>query len=151
VRDDFGQWNPEQQRPEVFHMLNGKIGMDENVRIFPISNWTEWDVWTYIQEENIQIPELYFAHYRDVFQRDGMWWPASEYVQLDEHETVTNRQVRFRTVGDMTCTAAVLSDATEMEDVMSEIWAAEISERGARIDDQRAEAAMEQRKLNGYF
>ena len=151
VRDDFGQWNPEQQRPEVFHTFNGKIDIGENVRIFPISNWTEWYVWNYIKEEHVELPSLYFAHEREVFFRDGMWWPASEFVTLDEQEIPQKRTVRFRTVGDMTCTAAVLSDAHKMDQVMDEIWAAEISERGARIDDQRAEAAMEERKLNGYF
>jgi sulfate adenylyltransferase subunit 2 len=151
VRDDFGQWSPEQQRPELFNMLNGSIQAGENVRVFPISNWTEWDVWNYIKEEGIALPSLYFAHEREVFHRDGMIWPASPYIQLSKGEETHRQIVRFRTVGDMTCTAAVDSDARSMEDVMGEIWAAKISERGARIDDQRSEAAMEERKLNGYF
>ncbi len=151
VRDDFGQWSPEQQRPELFNMLNGSIQTGENVRVFPISNWTEWDVWNYIKEEEIALPSLYFAHEREVFHRDGMIWPASPYIQMSKGEETHRQIVRFRTVGDMTCTAAVASDARSMEDVMGEIWAAKISERGARIDDQRSEAAMEERKLNGYF
>ncbi len=151
VRDDFGQWSPEQQRPELFNMLNGSIQTGENVRVFPISNWTEWDVWNYIKEEEIELPSLYFAHEREVFLRDGMIWPASPYIQLSKGEDTHRQIVRFRTVGDMTCTAAVASDARSMEEVMGEIWAAKISERGARIDDQRSEAAMEERKLNGYF
>lgn len=151
VRNDFGEWNAKQQRPEVFSMLNGRIEPGENVRVFPISNWTEMDVWTYIKEENIPLPSLYFAHQREVFQRDGMLWPYSPFVQLDSDESTFEHTVRFRTVGDMTCTAAVESDASAIEDVMAEIGASEISERGARIDDKRSEAAMESRKQNGYF
>lgn len=151
LRDDFGQWTPDKQRPELFNMLNGRKNRGENMRVFPISNWTEWDVWNYIKEENIEIPSLYFAHEREVFYRDGMIWPASPFVLLDDDEITHQQMVRFRTVGDMTCTAAVDSHAQSMDDVMSEIRAAKISERGARIDDKRSEAAMEERKLNGYF
>jgi sulfate adenylyltransferase subunit 2 len=151
LRDDFGQWTPDKQRPELFNMLNGRINPGENMRVFPISNWTEWDVWNYIKEENIEIPSLYFAHEREVFYRDGMIWPASPFVLLGDDEVTHKQIVRFRTVGDMTCTAAVDSLAQSMDDVMSEIRAAKISERGARIDDKRSEAAMEERKLNGYF
>ncbi|MGB0137696.1 MAG: sulfate adenylyltransferase subunit CysD [Flavobacteriales bacterium] len=151
VRDDFGGWDASRQRPEVFDMLNGRIQPGENVRVFPLSNWTEMDVWNYIREENMAIPSLYFAHKREVFQRDGLVWPASEVVHRNPDEAVSTKWVRFRTVGDMTCTAAVFSEATSVEDVMAEIGRAEISERGARIDDKRSEAAMELRKQNGYF
>ncbi|GGZ18714.1 sulfate adenylyltransferase [Echinicola pacifica] len=151
VRDDFGQWDEKNQRPELFDMLNGKINQGQNVRAFPISNWTELDVWEYIRTENIQIPSIYFAHKRETFVRDGMIWTASEHVYREDHEEVKERMVRFRTVGDMTCTAAVLSDADNLEDVVEEIRASTISERGARIDDKRSEAAMENRKKVGYF
>jgi len=151
VRDDFGQWNAKDQRPEFFDLLNGKINLGENVRAFPISNWTELDVWNYIRSERIELPSLYFSHKRPVFERDGFLWAASDFVYTDENDVIEERSVRFRTVGDMSCTAAVLSTATEMDDVIDEILAAEISERGARIDDQRSEAAMEERKTVGYF
>jgi sulfate adenylyltransferase subunit 2 len=132
-------------------MLNGRIQPGENVRVFPISNWTELDVWNYIREERIDLPELYFAHQREVFERDGMLWPVSYFIERDSNEVPFTETVRFRTVGDMTCTAAVRSNAHDIDLVMAEIAAAEISERGARIDDKRAEAAMELRKQNGYF
>jgi sulfate adenylyltransferase subunit 2 len=152
VRDDFGQWDEKNQRPEVFDMLNGKIDLGQNVRVFPISNWTELDVWSYIQKEKIEIPSIYFAHKRDTFVRDGMIWSADDtIVYRDAQEDVEERIVRFRTVGDMSCTAAVLSSAFEIEDVVQEIRESTISERGARIDDKRSEAAMEKRKKQGYF
>ena len=151
VRDDFGQWNEKLQRPELFDMLNGKIQNGENVRVFPISNWTELDVWNYIQREQLDIPSLYYAHERKVFKRDGQWIPVSEYVHVEDHDEVRNASVRFRTVGDMTCTAAVLSDAFVLENIIQEIGDSELSERGARIDDQRSEGAMEERKKVGYF
>lgn len=152
VRDDFGQWDEKNQRPEVFDMLNGKIDLGQNVRVFPISNWTELDVWSYIQKEEIEIPSIYFAHKRKTFFRDGMIWSADdEVVYRDESETVEERMVRFRTVGDMSCTAAVLSDAEDIAKVVEEIRDSSISERGARIDDKRSEAAMEKRKQQGYF
>ena len=152
VRDDFGQWDEKNQRPEVFDMLNGKIDLGQNVRVFPISNWTELDVWSYIAEENIEIPSIYFAHKRKTFIRDGMIWSAADaVVYRDEEEAVLERMVRFRTVGDMSCTAAVLSDAVDIEKVVEEIRDSSISERGARIDDKRSEAAMEKRKQQGYF
>jgi sulfate adenylyltransferase subunit 2 len=152
VRDDFGQWDEKNQRPEVFDMLNGKIDLGQNVRVFPISNWTELDVWSYIQKEEIEIPSIYFAHKRKTFFRDGMIWSADdEVVYRDESETVEERMVRFRTVGDMSCTAAVLSDAVDILKVVEEIRDSSISERGARIDDKRSEAAMEKRKQQGYF
>ena len=151
VRDDFGQWNEKLQRPELFDMLNGKIQNGENVRVFPISNWTELDVWNYIQREQLQIPSLYYAHERKVFNRDGLWMPYSDYIQIGENDEVINANVRFRTVGDMTCTAAVLSDAFELYNIIHEISSSSFSERGARIDDKRSEGAMEERKKIGYF
>lgn len=151
IRDDFGQWDEKNQRPEVFDMLNGKIELGQNVRVFPISNWTELDVWSYIEQEQIEIPSLYFSHERPTFVRDGLIWSASEYVYKEEDEEVLDRIVRFRTVGDMTCTAAVESQAKTIQEIVSEIRVSTISERGARIDDQRSEAAMEKRKQQGYF
>jgi len=151
VRDDFGQWNARNQRPELFDILNGRIQKGENVRAFPISNWTELDVWNYIKEEKIELPSVYFAHKRKVFLRDGMIWSDSEFINKDASEEVFEMIVRFRTVGDMTCTAAVDSQAFELDDVIGEIRSAKISERGARIDDKRSEAAMEKRKSVGYF
>ncbi|MEX6625431.1 sulfate adenylyltransferase subunit CysD [Tenacibaculum pacificus] len=152
VRDDFGQWDERNQRPELFDILNGRIDLGQNVRVFPISNWTELDVWSYIQKEAIEIPSIYFAHKRKTFVRDGMIWSAEDdVVYREEDEVVEERMVRFRTVGDMSCTAAVLSDAVSIDKVVSEIRVSTISERGARIDDKRSEAAMEKRKQQGYF
>lgn len=151
VRDDFGQWNARNQRPELFDILNGRIHKGENVRAFPISNWTELDVWNYIKQENISLPSVYFAHKRNVFLRDGMIWSDSAFINKEQDEEVFEMIVRFRTVGDMTCTAAVDSKANTLDAVIEEIIAAEISERGARIDDKRSEAAMEKRKTVGYF
>jgi sulfate adenylyltransferase subunit 2 len=151
VRDDFGQWDEKNQRPELFDMLNGQIELGQNVRVFPISNWTELDVWTYIEKEDLEIPSIYFAHNRKVFLRDGLIWSASEHVYRDEEEQVEERMVRFRTVGDMSCTAAVDSYAETISQVVDEIRKSSISERGARIDDKRSEAAMEKRKQQGYF
>ncbi|WP_339711783.1 sulfate adenylyltransferase subunit CysD [uncultured Kriegella sp.] len=152
VRDDFGQWDEKNQRPELFDMLNGEIEMGQNVRVFPISNWTELDVWSYIEKEDIEIPSIYFAHKRNVFLRDGMIWSAEdEVVFRAEDELVEEHTVRFRTVGDMSCTAAVFSHADTIDKVVAEIRESKISERGARIDDKRSEAAMEKRKQQGYF
>jgi len=152
VRDDFGGWDEKNQRPELFDLLNGKIDLGQNVRVFPISNWTELDVWSYIQKEDIEIPSIYFAHLRKVFLRDGMVWSANDaVVYREEEELVEERMVRFRTVGDMSCTAAVLSEAVDIAKVVEEIRDSSISERGARIDDKRSEAAMEKRKQQGYF
>jgi sulfate adenylyltransferase subunit 2 len=151
VRDDFGQWDAKRQRPELFDMLNGRIAVGENVRVFPISNWTELDVWNYIKEEKMEIPSIYYSHQRQVIERDGMLWADSEYLNKEADEIPFEATVRFRTVGDMTCTAAVASDATDIDVIIEEILSAEISERGARIDDKRSEAAMEKRKQQGYF
>ncbi len=151
VRDDFGQWDEKSQRPELFDMLNGQIKLGQNVRVFPISNWTELDVWSYIEREKIEIPSIYFAHKRKVFLRDGLIWSHSDYVFQEEDEEVLERMVRFRTVGDISCTAAVLSEAADIESVVKEIRNSTLSERGARIDDKRSEAAMEKRKQQGYF
>jgi sulfate adenylyltransferase subunit 2 len=152
VRDDFGQWDEKNQRPELFDMLNGQIELGQNVRVFPISNWTELDVWSYIQKEKIEIPSIYFAHQRKTFLRDGLIWSSDdEIVYREEDEIVEDRLVRFRTVGDMSCTAAVLSCARDIATVVQEIRESTISERGARIDDKRSEAAMEKRKQQGYF
>ncbi len=152
VRDDFGQWDEKNQRPELFDMLNGEIEIGQNVRVFPISNWTELDVWSYIQKENIEIPSIYFAHKRNTFLRDGLIWSAEDDVVFRaDDEQVEERVVRFRTVGDMSCTAAVESHADTIDKVVAEIRSSKISERGARIDDKRSEAAMEKRKQQGYF
>ncbi len=152
VRDDFGQWDEKNQRPELFDMLNGEIEIGQNVRVFPISNWTELDVWSYIQKENIEIPSIYFAHKRNTFLRDGLIWSAEDDVVFRaDDEQVEERMVRFRTVGDMSCTAAVESHADTIDKVVAEIRDSRISERGARIDDKRSEAAMEKRKQQGYF
>jgi len=152
VRDNFGQWDEKNQRPELFDVLNGKIELGQNVRVFPISNWTELDVWSYIQNEQMEIPSIYFAHQRNTFIRDGLIWSAEDGVVFrSEDEEVKERTVRFRTVGDMSCTAAVISNADTIEKVVAEIRDSKISERGARIDDKRSDAAMEKRKQQGYF
>lgn len=152
VRDDFGQWNPKLQRPELWNIYNGRINKGENVRVFPISNWTELDIWNYIKHENIQLPSIYFAHEREVIVHEGQLVANSPYVSLEPTDVVIKKQVRYRTVGDMTCTAAVESSASTLEEVINEITAAKISERGeTRIDDKVTEAAMEDRKKNGYF
>ena len=151
VRDDFGQWNEKLQRPELFDMLNGMIHNGENVRVFPISNWTELDVWHYIRQEKLEIPAIYYAHDREVFKRDNQWMPVSDYVQISEKDERRHTSVRFRTVGDMSCTAAVLSEASELDTIIDEIGGSNFSERGARMDDKRSEAAMEERKKVGYF
>jgi sulfate adenylyltransferase subunit 2 len=151
VRDDFGQWDAKRQRPELFDMLNGRIQVGENVRVFPISNWTELDVWNYIKEEKIAIPSIYYSHQRPVIERDGLIWADSEHLNKSADEVPFEATVRFRTVGDMTCTAAVASEADNLDDIIAEIRSAQISERGARIDDKRSEAAMEKRKQQGYF
>ncbi|HEK19927.1 sulfate adenylyltransferase subunit CysD [Mucilaginibacter sp.] len=151
VRDEFGQWDPKRQRPELWNIYNGKIHKGENVRVFPISNWTELDVWNYIRRENIPLPTIYFAHQRDCITRNGQLMAASPFLNMDEEDVITRKNVRFRTVGDMTCTAAVESYAFEIDDIINEIAESKISERGARMDDKVSEAAMEERKKGGYF
>ena len=151
VRDEFGQWDPERQRPELWNIYNGKIHKGENVRVFPISNWTELDVWNYIRREKIELPTIYFAHERNVITRNGQLMAASPFLNMDEEDVVERRNVRFRTVGDMTCTAAVESYAFEIDNIIDEISASRVSERGARMDDKVSEAAMEDRKKGGYF
>ena len=150
-RDQFGQWDPKNQRPELWNLYNGRKRPNENFRIFPISNWTELDVWQYLQLEGIELPSLYFSHERDVIHRDGMILAASEVVYPVGNETVTRQTIRFRTIGDMTCTGAVVSDAVTIDDVIAEITVSRITERGARSDDKRTETAMEDRKRLGYF
>lgn len=151
VRDEFGQWDPKRQRPELWNVYNGRIHKGENVRVFPISNWTELDVWNYIRRENIKLPSIYFSHERNVITRNGQLMAAAEFLNMDHEDIVEYRKVRFRTVGDMTCTAAVLSEAFEIDDIIEEIQQSKISERGARMDDKVSEAAMEDRKKGGYF
>jgi len=150
-RDAFGQWDPKNQRPELWHLYNGRKHPHEHFRVFPLSNWTELDVWQYIQREEIEIPSLYGSHRRDVFSRDGVLLAASKFVSLLPGERIENKMVRFRTIGDMTCTGAVESQATTIEDIIHEVTTARITERGARADDKRSEAAMEDRKKQGYF
>ena len=151
-RDDFGQWDPRRQRPELWNLYNGRVRPGEHVRVFPISNWTELDVWEYIRTEDLEIPSIYFAHEREVFERDGMLYAASEFLPPRDGEAVFTASVRYRTVGDMTCTGAVRSEAATLDDVIAEIAATRISERGeTRADDRTSEAAMEDRKREGYF
>lgn len=150
VRDDFGQWNEKLQRPELFDILNGRIDEGENIRAFPISNWTELDVWEYIKHEKLELPSIYFAHERKIYQRDGNWMPYCNFHNIEEKEIQT-KTVRFRTVGDMSCTAAVISNAATIDQIIDEIKSSPFSERGARMDDQRSEGAMEERKKVGYF
>lgn len=150
-RDEFGQWDPKNQRPELWNIFNGRKHIGEHFRVFPISNWTEMDVWQYILLEKIPLPTLYFTHKRKVFNRDGVIYSVSDFMKLKPEEKVEERIVRFRTVGDMTCTGAVLSEASSVEDIIAEVAAARTTERGSRQDDKRSEAAMEDRKKQGYF
>jgi sulfate adenylyltransferase subunit 2 len=151
-RDDFGQWNPRAQRPELWNLYNARIRKGEHIRVFPISNWTELDVWQYVAREALELPSIYFAHDREVFRRDGMLYAASEFVERFPDEEPFSASVRFRTVGDMTCTGGVLSDAATLVDVVDEIAATRVTERGeTRADDRVSEAAMEDRKRVGYF
>jgi sulfate adenylyltransferase subunit 2 len=152
VRDDFGQWDPKLQRPELWSIYNGKINKGENVRVFPISNWTELDVWSYIRAEEIPLPTIYFTHEREVIEYDGQLIAVSPFIRIDAEDIIVKKQVRYRTVGDMTCTAAVESYAATLDEVVNEIKQTRISERGeTRIDDKVTEAAMEDRKKGGYF
>jgi sulfate adenylyltransferase subunit 2 len=151
-RDDFGQWDPKRQRPELWSIYNGRIRKGEHVRVFPISNWTELDVWQYIATEGLEVPSIYFSHPRQVFARDGMLYAQNEFMELMDGETPFEESVRYRTVGDMTCTGAVRSTATTLDEVVTEIAATRITERGeTRADDRVTEAAMEDRKREGYF
>jgi sulfate adenylyltransferase subunit 2 len=152
VRDDFGQWDPKLQRPELWDILNGKVKKGHNVRVFPISNWTELDVWNYIQKYNIELPSLYFAHERECIVHQDKLVATSKFIQPQENDEVVVEKVRYRTVGDMTCTAAVPSDAATIQDIIDDIIQTRVSERGqTRLDDQLSEAAMEDRKKQGYF
>ena len=150
-RDEFGQWDPKNQRPELWMLLNGKKHMGEHFRVFPLSNWTEMDVWMYIQLENIPIPEIYFSHEREIILRDGVLLANSEYIMKKESDLIETRVVRFRTIGDMTCTGAVESPASTLSEIIDEIAASRVTERGTRHDDKRSETAMEDRKKAGYF
>ncbi|MFI3298855.1 MAG: sulfate adenylyltransferase subunit CysD [Rikenellaceae bacterium] len=150
-RDEFGQWDPKNQRPELWNIFNGRKNPGEHFRVFPISNWTEMDVWQYILLENIEMPSIYYTHERDVFERDGQLLAAEECMTLRDTETVVRRRVRCRTIGDISCTGLSLSEANSLEDIIEEIAASRVTERGSRADDKRSEAAMEDRKKEGYF
>jgi sulfate adenylyltransferase subunit 2 len=152
LRDEFGQWEPKAQRPELWSLYNGRIRKGQHMRVFPISNWTEMDVWQYIEREELEVPSIYFAHERDVFRRDNMWLATSEFLPNTPEEQVQRMTVRYRTVGDMTCTGAVDSPAGNVQDIILEVAAARITERGAtRADDAFSETSMEDRKREGYF
>ena len=152
LRDEFGQWDPRNQRPELWSLYNGRVRPGQHMRVFPISNWTEMDVWQYIEREDLEVPSIYFAHEREVFKRDGMWLSTGPYLNPRASEPVTSLRVRYRTVGDMSCTGAVESHAATVADVIREVAAARITERGAtRADDSFSETAMEDRKKEGYF
>jgi sulfate adenylyltransferase subunit 2 len=150
-RDEFGQWDPKNQRPELWNLFNGRKNIGEHFRVFPISNWTEMDVWQYILAENIPLPSLYFSHKRKVFQRDGQWLADFDFMTKKPTETVEEKTIRFRTIGDITCTGAVESTASTLEEIVQEVAASRTTERGTRADDKRSEAAMEDRKKQGYF
>ena len=150
-RDEFGQWDPKNQRPELWNHLNGKHFEGEHFRAFPISNWTEMDVWNYIRREKISIPSLYYAHEREVVYRSNSWIPMSQFLRLEAHEQVVNKKIRFRTLGDITITGGIESDANTLEKIVLEVAAMRKTERGDRSDDKRSETAMEDRKKQGYF
>ncbi|MAO37990.1 MAG: sulfate adenylyltransferase small subunit, partial [Zunongwangia sp.] len=150
-RDDFGQWDPKNQRPELWNLLNGKYFEGEHFRAFPISNWTEMDVWNYIKRENIQIPSLYYAHQREVVWRNSSWIPVSDFLKLEENEEVLTKKIRFRTLGDITITGGIESEADTLEKIAEEVSTMRKTERGDRSDDKRSETAMEDRKKQGYF
>jgi sulfate adenylyltransferase subunit 2 len=152
VRDEFGQWDPKRQRPELWNIYNGRIQKGENVRAFPISNWTELDVWNYIRREKVDLPSIYFSHEREVLEHEGQLVAISPFIKIEAGDKISKKRVRYRTVGDMTCTAAVESNASVIDDIITEIIATKTSERGeTRIDDKVSEAAMEDRKKSGYF
>lgn len=150
-RDEFGQWDPKNQRPELWNIFNGKKRMGEHFRVFPISNWTEMDVWQYIYMEDVDIPKLYYTHKREVFLRDGVWLATAPFMEMKEDEKPEIKDVRCRTIGDITCTGLTLSTANTLEDIINEVAATRVTERGGRYDDKRSEAAMEDRKKEGYF
>ena len=150
-RDEFGQWDPKNQRPELWNLFNGKKKMGEHFRVFPLSNWTEMDIWQYVLKEKIEMPSLYFSHDRECFERDGMLLAKTPVIPLKNGEKYEMMHVRFRTIGDLTCTGATLSDANSVEDIIEEVAASRVTERGGRADDKRSEAAMEDRKKQGYF
>lgn len=150
-RDEFGQWDPKNQRPELWNLFNGRKNMGEHFRAFPISNWTEMDVWQFILKDKIEIPDLYFSHEREVFKRDGTILAKSDYIPMKPDEKPEKIQVRFRTIGDMTCTGATLSGASTLEEIIEEVAASRVTERGGRFDDKRSDTAMEDRKKEGYF
>ncbi|MDN5287446.1 MAG: cysD [Mucilaginibacter sp.] len=150
-RDEFGQWDPKNQRPELWNIFNGRKRMGEHFRVFPISNWTEMDIWNYILQENIAIPSLYFAHNREAVYRDGTWLPASAFLMLRDGETIENKLMRFRTLGDITITGGIESDADTLEKIVAEVSATRSTERGNRSDDKRSDTSMEDRKKQGYF
>jgi sulfate adenylyltransferase subunit 2 len=150
-RDEFGQWDPKNQRPELWNLLNGRKSAGEHFRVFPLSNWTEMDVWQYIKLENLQIPTIYFTHRRDCIERDGMILSVCDFITLRQGEEVSNKMVRYRTVGDMTCTGAVESFASSIDEIIDEVATSRTTERGTRADDKRSETAMEDRKKAGYF
>ncbi|APD05878.1 sulfate adenylyltransferase [Flavobacteriaceae bacterium UJ101] len=150
-RDDFGQWDPKNQRPELWNLFNGRLNFGEHFRVFPISNWTEMDIWNYIMHEKIEIPSLYFAHEREVVYRNGTWIPNSEFLNLREGEEIVTKKIRFRTLGDITITGGDESDADTLEKIVEEVSIARQTERGNRADDKRSETAMEDRKREGYF
>jgi sulfate adenylyltransferase subunit 2 len=150
-RDEFGQWDPKNQRPELWNIFNGKKIMGEHFRVFPLSNWTEMDVWQYIYMEDVEIPDLYFTHKRKVFYRGGVWLADAPFMEKKESEEVVEKDVRCRTIGDITCTGVTLSKANTLEEIIQEVAATRVTERGGRYDDKRSEAAMEDRKKEGYF
>lgn len=150
-RDEFGQWDPKNQRPELWNLFNGRMHHGENFRIFPISNWTELDVWQYLAMEGIELPTLYFSHKRNVFERDGVWLAETEHIPMKPNEKVEERVVRFRTIGDITSTGATFSEAATLDDIIQEVAATRTTERGGRADDKRSETSMEDRKKEGYF
>ncbi len=150
-RDEFGQWDPKNQRPELWNLFNGKKNIGEHFRIFPISNWTEMDIWQYIFAEKIEIPDLYFTHKREVFCRDGVWLAKAPFMKLKPNEKLETKNVRCRTIGDISCTGLTLSKANNLEDIIKEVASTRITERGGRADDKRSESAMEDRKKEGYF
>ncbi|NSW44500.1 MAG: sulfate adenylyltransferase subunit CysD [Bacteroidales bacterium] len=150
-RDEFGQWDPKNQRPELWNIFNGKKKMGEHFRVFPLSNWTELDVWLYILLEKIEIPSIYFSHEREVFNRDGVWLATAPFMLMKPNEKAEIKRVRCRTIGDITCTGLVLSEANTVEDIVAEIAATRVTERGGRYDDRRSDTAMEDRKKEGYF